>query len=159
PVYLKLQAQLEELKTELAITQKDKAWIDSEIAKYDHRVEEAPKAEEAISEVQQANEDLKKQYDDLKNKLEQARLSESLESKQKGSQFVIVDPANYPLSPDKPDKNMVLLASCCISLLVSIALAVAVDIARQKVWTQSQIETLWGLPVLVEIPTIVTDAD
>jgi hypothetical protein len=51
------------------------------------------------------------------------------------------------------------LAGCCISLLVSLVFAAAVDIARQKVWTQSQIEALWGLPVLVEIPAIVTDAD
>ena len=57
------------------------------------------------------NDDLKKQYDDLKSKLSQARLSESLESKQKGSQFQIVDPANYPLVPAKPNKPLVLLGS------------------------------------------------
>ena len=51
------------------------------------------------------------------------------------------------------------MAGFCISLLISIAFAAVVDILRQKVWTQSQIETLWGLPVLVEIPQIVTDGD
>jgi hypothetical protein len=112
-----------------------------------------------MADAGRQSEDLRKQYEDLKNKLEQARLSESLESKQKGSQFVIVDAANYPLESDKPNKIVVLLAGCCISLLVAIAFAAAVDIARQKVWTQSQIETLWGLPVLVEIPAIVTDVD
>ena len=159
PVYLKLQSQLEEVKTELEIRQKEKTWVDSEIAKYNRRVEDAPKAEQDIAEVKRQNDDLKKQYEDLKSKLAQARLSESLESKQKGSQFVIVDPANYPLDPDKPNKVVVLLAGCSITLLIAIAFAAAVDIARQKVWTQSQIETLWGLPVLVEIPEILTDAD
>ena len=159
PVYLKLQAQWEELKTELKIRQEEKTYIESEIAKYNRRIEDTPKAEQDIADVQRQNDDLKKQYDDLQNKLEQARLSESLESKQKGSGFSIVDPANYPLDPDKPDKRAVLMASCIISLLLSIAFATAVDIARQKVWTQSQIESLWGLPVLVEIPAIVTDAD
>ena len=159
PVYLRLQAQMAELNTEFEIRQKEKAWIDSEIAKYNSRIEEAPRVEQDVSDVGRQSEDLRKQYEDLKGKLEAARLSESLESKQKGSQFVVVDPANYPLDPDKPDKTAVLLAGCCISLLVSIAFAAAVDIARQKVWTQSQIEALWGLPVLVEIPEIVTDAD
>ena len=148
-----------ELNTEFEIRQKEKAWIDSEIAKYNGRIEETPKVEQDIGDVARQGEDLRKQYEDLKKHLEEARLSESLESKQKGSQFVVVDPANYPLDPDKPDKGVVLLAGCCISLLVSIAFAAAVDIARQKVWTQSQIEALWGLPVLVEIPAIVTDAD
>jgi hypothetical protein len=159
PVYLRLQAQMAELNTEFEIRQNEKAWIDSEIAKYNGRIEQTPKVEQDMGDVQRQGEDLRKQYEDLKSKLEQARLSESLESKQKGSQFVVVDPANYPLDPDKPDKGAVLLAGCCISLLVAIAFAAAVDIARQKVWTQSQIEALWGLPVLVEIPTIVTDAD
>jgi succinoglycan biosynthesis transport protein ExoP len=159
PVYVRLQAQMAELSTELEIHQKEKAWIDSETAKYNGRIEEIPKVELDVADVQRQSEDLRKQYDELKNHLEQARLSESLESKQKGSQFVVVDPANYPLDPDKPDKTAVLLAGCCISLVVAIAFAAAVDIARQKVWTQSQIETLWGLPVLIEIPAIVTDAD
>jgi hypothetical protein len=159
PVYLRLQAQMAELNTELQIRQREKAWIDSEIAKYNGRIEEIPKVEQDMADAGRQSEDLRKQYEDLKNKLEQARLSESLESKQKGSQFVVLDPANYPLDPDKPDKTAVLLAGCCISLLVAIAFAAAVDIARQKVWTQSQVEALWGLPVLVEIPAIVTDAD
>ena len=159
PVYLKLQSQLEEVKTELEIRQKEKTWVESEIVKYNRRVEDTPKTEQDIAEVKRQNDDLKKQYEDLKSKLAQARLSESLESKQKGSQFVIVDPANYPLDPDKPDKVVVMLAGCSITLLIAIAFAAAVDIARQKVWTQSQIETMWGLPVLVEIPEILTDAD
>lgn len=159
PVYLRLQAQIKELNTEFEIRQKEKTWIDSEIAKYSRRIEDTPKVEQDIADVQLQTDDLRKQYDDLKGKLEQARLSESLESKQKGSQFVVVDPANYPLDPDKPNKQEVLLAGCIISLLVSIVLAAVVDIARQKVWTQSQIEALWGVPVLVEIPAIVTDAD
>jgi succinoglycan biosynthesis transport protein ExoP len=159
PVYLRLQNQIAELNTEFEIRQKEKTWIDSEIAKYSRRIEDTPKVEQDIADVQLQTEDLRKQYDDLKSKLEQARLSQSLESKQKGSQFVVVDPANYPLDPDKPNKQEVLLAGCIISLLVSIVLATVVDIARQKVWTQSQIEALWGVPVLVEIPAIVTDAD
>jgi polysaccharide chain length determinant protein (PEP-CTERM system associated) len=159
PLYVRLQSQLAEVKTELAIRQKEKAWIEAEIAKYTRRVEDTPKTEQDIADVQRQTDDLKKQYEDLKGKLSQARLSESLESKQKGSQFVIVDPANYPLDPDKPNKTAVFLATCAISLLISIALATGIDIVRQKVWTHSQIEALWGLPVLVEIPEIVTDSD
>jgi polysaccharide chain length determinant protein (PEP-CTERM system associated) len=159
PVYQKLIAQLQEAKTELDIRQREKAWIDSEIAKYNNRLESTPKAEQDIGDAVRQNDELKKQYEDLKSKLAQARLSESLESKQKGSQFVIVDPANFPLSPAKPNKMLVLLAGALISLLISIGIAVVVDVAGQKIWTPTQVETLWGLPVLVDIPEIVTDVD
>ncbi|HEY2384050.1 MAG TPA: hypothetical protein VGK48_22980 [Terriglobia bacterium] len=159
PAYLRLQSQLEQVKTELEIRQKEKAFIESEIGKYSKRVEDTPKTEQDISEVERQTNDLKRDYEDLKGKLAQAKLSESLESKQKGSQFIIVDPANYPLDPDKPNKTAVFLAACVFSLLASMAFAAGIDIARQKVWTHSQIEALWGLPVLVEIPEILTDSD
>lgn len=159
PVYQGLVAKLADAKTEMKIRQERKIWIDSEIAKYSARVENTPKAEQDIAEVVRQNDDLKKQYEELNGKLSQAQLSASLESKQKGSQFTIVDPANYPLSPSKPNKMLVLLGGAAISLLLSIALAVLVDVAGQKVWTPTQVETIWGLPVLVDIPEIVTDTD
>jgi len=159
PLYQKLMADLEQVKTELEIRQKERVLVEADIAKYSHRVEQAPKAEQDIGDVQRLNDDLKKQYEDLKNKLSQARLAESLENKQKGSQFVIIDPANYPMIPTKPDKATVLLGGVVASLALAIAFAVAIDLGRQRIWTQSQIEGLWGVPVLIDIPAILTDAD
>ena len=112
-----------------------------------------------MADVLRENGDLKKQYEGLNDKLAQARLSESLESKQKGSQFVIVDPANLPLAPAKPNKAVMILLGLIGSLAAAVGFAAVVDIARQKFWTQSEIEALWGVPVLVEIPEIVTDSD
>jgi polysaccharide chain length determinant protein (PEP-CTERM system associated) len=159
PLYARLMDQMSELKTENEIRLREKAWIDSEIEKYTRRVEDTPRTEQDLVEVARQAEDSKKQYDDLKNKLSQARLSESLESKQKGAQFVVVDKANYPIEPDKPNKRMVLLGACVFSLLLAMAIAVGIDIARQKVWSRSQVEVLWNVPVLVEIPEILTDSD
>ena len=95
----------------------------------------------------------------MRNKLAQAQLAESLESRQKGAQFVIIDPANYPVEPSKPNKPFVALAGVLGSLVVAIAFAAAVDVLRQRVWTQSEIETFWGAPILVDIPEILTDSD
>jgi succinoglycan biosynthesis transport protein ExoP len=159
PAYQQLVAQLEGIKTELRVRQREKSWVEGEIAKYSARVDRTPQAEQDISDVARHNADLKKKYDDYNNKLSEARLAESLESKQKGSQFQIVDPANYPIAPTKPNKSAVAVGSILVSLLIALATAVGVDIARQKVWTQTQAEAFWGTPVLVEIPEIVTDLD
>jgi polysaccharide biosynthesis transport protein len=122
-------------------------------------VENTPNTEQEIAEVVRRNADLKKQHDEMSAKLDSSKLSESLESRQKGQQFQIVDPANYPLSPTKPSKVKVILVGNAIVLLIAIAIAVGVDVARQKMWTQSEVQKLWGFPVLVEIPEILTDAD
>jgi polysaccharide biosynthesis transport protein len=159
PLYQSLTAQLRDMKMEFEIREKEKKWIESEIERYTQRVQNTPRTEQDVAAVLRTHGELTKQYEDLKNKVAQARLAESLESRQKGSQFVIVDPASYPLLPTKPNRLAIVLAGLALSLGASIALAFAVDFTNQKVWTQSGIENLVDAPVLVEIPEIVTVED
>jgi succinoglycan biosynthesis transport protein ExoP len=159
PLYQKLVAQLQEVKTESEILQKEKSYIESESQKFSRRVENTPQSEERMADVLRRNVSLQKQADDLKAKLAEAQLAQSLEGRQKGSQFVIIDPANYPLRPTKPNKLVLLIAGIIASLIIAIGFAVAVDVARQRVWTQTEIEAFWGTPVLIDIPEIVTDSD
>src|SRR5262249_5771266 len=148
PIYQNLVAQLEQVKTEFQIRQRERETIESDIAKYSQRVQRTPESEQELAEVVRQNADLTKQYDKLKNDLAQAKLSESLESRQKGSQFVVVDPANYPLIPTKPSKPAIAIGGLVVSLLIGIAFALAADIANQKIWTHSEIEALLGAAVL-----------
>ena len=159
PVYRNLLAQLEEVKTEFEIREREKKFIEAELQKYSRRVENTPLAEQEIAELLRGNGNLQAEEADLRADLAQARLAESLESRQKGAQFVIIDPANYPLEPSKPNKLFVALWGLFGSLGAAIGFAAAVDILRQRVWTSSEIETFWGAPVLVDIPEILTDSD
>src|SRR5262249_37747694 len=102
---------------------------------------------------------LNKRYEEINKNLAQARLSESLESKQKGSQFMVVDPANYPLSPTKPVKWAIVLVGTLLSLAVGAAAATLVDLLNQKIYTHTEIANLFGVSVLIEIPEIVTNDD
>src|SRR5262249_35591608 len=141
------------------IRENEKKYIESEMAKYSKRVQAAPESEQEISNITRQNTDLTKQYTDLKDHLSQAKLSESLESRQKGSQFQIIDAANYPLAPAKPQKNKIVLIGMALSLGVGLATAITVDLMSQRIWLQSEVESLFGVLVLGEIPAIVTKSD
>jgi len=159
PRYQSLSATLADLNTEYKILQNRKTEIARDIATYNRRVENTPQIEQELADVERENADLQKDYKDLKAKLSQAELSASLESEEKGGQFQIIDPANLPSSSAKPNKPMVALGGTIVSLLLSLAFAVGVDVARQRIWTQSEIEAFWGTRVLVSIPEILTDGD
>jgi polysaccharide biosynthesis transport protein len=156
PVYQRLTAQLEEVKTEISIRDRERTWIQEQITRINWRVQNTPQREQEIASLLREHADLQKQYEDLKGKLSQARLAESLESKQKGAQFVILDPASFPMRPAKPNRLMILLLGLAGSLGLGLAVAVGVDFVDQKVWTQAELERLIGSPVLVEIPEIVS---
>jgi succinoglycan biosynthesis transport protein ExoP len=159
PVYQNLVSQLEQVKTEFEIREKERKVIETEIARFSLRVQRTPESEQELADVLRQNQDLMKQYDELKSHVAQAKLSESLESRQRGSQFVVIDPANYPLTPTKPSKPLIAFGGLALSLAIGIALALVTDVANQKIWTHSEIEHLLGGAVLAEIPEILTDAD
>jgi len=159
PVYQSLNAQLRQIKTEIEIREREKKWIDAQMTGYSRRVADTPRVEQEIAAILRANADLSKQHDDLKAKHSQAKLSESLESRQKGSQFLILDPANYPLEPATPARKIVLLVGWLVSLGVSLLAAFLAGIFNQRIWTQPELERFIGAPVLVEIPSIASPTD
>jgi polysaccharide chain length determinant protein (PEP-CTERM system associated) len=159
PAYVNLVKQLENLEFELKIRRNNLKNADTQIERYTKFIQDAPQSEQQITDVLRENINLTKQYDDLKGKLDVAQLSEDLETRQQGAQFKIQDPANLPLVPTKPAKPAIAAAGIAFSLLFGIALAIIVDVANQKMWTLSDVESLLGTTVLVEIPEIVTLAD
>ncbi|HTG72460.1 MAG TPA: GNVR domain-containing protein [Terriglobia bacterium] len=159
PQYISIQSALREIETEIGIRQTRKKQVEADIARLSLRVENTPSIELQMAEVKRQNEQLRKQREDRYSDLTKAELSQSLETNSKAGEFRIQDPANLPIEPSKPNKWAVLLAGCALSLALAIGIALAVDVARQRVWTQSEIESFWGVPVMVDIPEIVTDAD
>jgi capsular polysaccharide biosynthesis protein len=159
PNYLHLQNQMRELETEYKIRVNEKKAIEESIARVARRVDSTPLVELQMTGVVRDNEDLRKERDQLKDDFTKALLSETLEQRDGSSLFQIVDPPNLPIEPEKPNKWAILGIGCLFSLLLAIGFAFIVDLARQRVWTQSEIESLWGVPVMVDIPAIVSDGD
>lgn len=159
PVYQNLAAQLNQVKTEIDIRNKEKRLIESQINAVTLRVQSTPRAEQDIASVERANADLTKQADDLRAKLDQAKLAETLESKQQSAQFLIIDPANYPADPAAPNRVSLRLAGIGLSFGFALFLGMGVDLSRRRVFTSVEVERFLGTPVLVEIPKIVPSVD
>lgn len=159
PAYQQLMAQLSEVRRETEIREGERNRIQSEIKRYNQRVENTPTREQEMASVLRTYAELQKQYEDLKGKEVESKLAERLEGMQKGSQFAIRDPANYPIRPAKPDRLRLVLMGLFFSLGLGGGLAVAVDFLGQKFWLHSEVEALLGVPLLVEIPEIVTEGE
>jgi polysaccharide chain length determinant protein (PEP-CTERM system associated) len=159
PAYTHLQNQMRELENEYTIALNEKKAIEGRIAEVSRRIENTPQVELQMTGVVRDNEAIRKERDELNQDLTKAQLSQSLEQRAQGSQFTLVDPANLPIEPEKPNKWAILGIGCAFSLMLAIGFAFIVDLTRQRVWTQSEIETLWGVPVMVDIPAIVSDGD
>ena len=159
PAHQNIVSQLNQVKTELQIRQRERTNVEKEMALYTQRVQDTSRAEQELSAAVRRNEELTKQHQDLQAKLQQAQLALSVESRQKGAQFLIVDPANYPLDSAYPYSLVIILAGIGGSIVLGLATALAADIMNQSIWTQPQLERMLGVPVLVEIPKIFSVSD
>jgi len=159
PIYQNLTEQSSEINRQIEIRERERKRIQAAIETYTLRIQNTPQREQEMASIVRAHSELSQQAQGLKGKLVETRLAESLESKQKGAHFVILDPANYPTTPSKPDRSMIILIGLVFSLSFGAAMAFAVDLFDQKLWTHTEVETLLGAPVLVEVAEIITEED
>lgn len=159
PAYQQLERQLREQRAEINLRERDNERISQEIAKYNQRIQNTPAREQEIAGVLRRYQDLQNEYNDLQRKLLEVERARSLETAQRGSVFRVLDSASLPIRPAKPNRIKLLLMGFGTSLILGCGLALGVDLADQKFWTYSEIESLLNVPVLAEIPAIMTEDD
>jgi hypothetical protein len=86
-------------------------------------------------------------------------MATSMELLQQGERFRIIDPPSLPLKPDFPNR----LKFCGIGLAAGLALGVVVvgafEMMDDRLYSEDEIKELIPVPVISEIPVIVTAAD
>ena len=86
------------------------------LAMFRQRLEETPKIEQGYMALQRDYQNAHAKYQEVMNKLLEARISEGMEQHQKGEKFTLVDPASFPEEPIKPNKKMIVLAGLFLGL-------------------------------------------
>src|SRR5262249_45288039 len=98
-------------------------------------------------------------YKTLLQRYEEAQLAETLEQRQKGEQFRVLETALPPKEPFAPKRLRLLLGGLALALGLAIG---AIFLAEQLDTSFHTIEELRGftaVPVLVGIPRVVTGGD
>lgn len=148
-----------EAHAEVLAARQEEQRLRAAIRVYEQRIEETPRREQEFEELSRGYTTTKQLYEMLVKRLEEARLAESMELRQKGEQFRVLEPAVPPERPAGP--NRVRLAVVVIGLALSLA-GCAVIVAHQMDTSFHSVEELRAavaIPVLVTVPDIVTAAD
>ena len=129
------------------------------IADYERRVAAAPLREQQYQELMRDYETNRSLYRSLLEREKEAELAESMEQRQKGEQFRLIESAFASAKPAAPDR----LRLGLVGLLIALGLAAAaVFLAEQLDASLHSVEDLRAIasaPVLVSIPEIVTPGD
>jgi protein tyrosine kinase modulator len=159
PYVLRLKEALNEAQADRRVLKSEEARLRDGITSYQTRVENVPRREQEFIELSRDYESKRELYQSLMKRYEEALLAESMEQRQKGEQFRVLDPAVPRPEPSAPNRPRMLL----IALVASLGLALgAVLLAEQFDTSFHTVDDLRGfspVPVLVSIPRILTEGD
>ena len=147
-----LTRQLNNINMEIREIKPEIGKVRSQIKWYETKVEETPKREQELLSLNRDYSNLKQTYDSLLSRKLEAEIAVSMERKQKGEQFRVIDPAKLPGRPLKPDLRKVFLLTLVLALGAGGGLAYLREMMDSSYKTPEEIEQELDLPVLVTVP-------
>jgi protein tyrosine kinase modulator len=156
PLKQVLQKQIMDIDSEIQALRSQAESIRNQIGILQARVNTAPVRAIELSRVSRGYEITLKKYQDLLAKSLESELSENMEKNKKGEQFRILDPANLPLRPARPNRLMILLVGLASGLAGGVALAFLWDNLDTSFKKGEEIIAYVNLPLLVTIPALIT---
>ena len=156
PLKQVIEEQIDSLKSSISAIQASNAELRDSIGVYQKRVENTPLRGIELTKVTRTYDITLRKYQDLLAKGLESQLSENLEKKQKGEQFQVIDPANLPLSPIKPNRPFILFGGLAAGILGGLAAAFLWDLLDRSFKNSDDLASFVDLPILATIPTIVT---
>ena len=98
-------------------------------------------------------------YSSLLRRYEDAQLAESMEQRQRGEQFRVLDPALAPRELAAPNRVAVVQIGLALALGVAVAAMILAEQLDMSFHTLDDLRAFTKVPVLVSIPLVVTAAD
>jgi len=148
PAYINLKTQLETIALQKKTLMEEKLRIKKELDRYQARIEKAPLLEKEYSELTRDYENARFKYKDLMNKLMEAKLAQGMEETQRGERFTIIEPAQLPEKPHKPNRMAILLIGLVLALGAGVGLAAVQESLDSSVKTAEELGRVTGVPVL-----------
>jgi polysaccharide chain length determinant protein (PEP-CTERM system associated) len=159
PQVLRAQEALQSVETELKLARADEQRLKRSIQNYQTRLDNAPQREQAYLDATRDYQSTRELYQTLSRKHEEARLGESMEQRQKGEQFRVLDSAVPSSAPAAPRRSRLLLASLALSLVLGAGAMVLAEVLDTSFHSTADLRAYTTVPVLVTIPRIVTEGD
>lgn len=154
-----IQSQLQANEFEISNREHAVTDLKNKIADYQARLNQEPMREQQLADLTRGYDQSKANYDDLLKKKNESAMATSMELLQQGERFRIIDPPSLPVKPDFPNR----LKFCGIGLAVGLALGAGVvagfEMLDNRLYSEKEIQDMMPVPVISEIPLIVTPFD
>jgi uncharacterized protein involved in exopolysaccharide biosynthesis len=130
--------------------------IKKEIGFRQAKLASIPVVEQQMASITRDFEAARDHYRMLLEKKFGADMASDLESRQKGERFVILDPAQVPAKPDRPNRFIIDVLALLVGLGIGLATAFLLELIDPTLTTEREIIEILNSPVIAKIPWLQT---
>ena len=159
PSMMQLLSQLRANQLEIENYQEHQRDLESQASSYRARLNLTPETEQELTDISRGYEESKTNYNSLLQKQMQSQLATSLEQRQKGEQFRIVDPPSLPNKPSAPNHFKVSLVGLALGTALGLGLAALFEFTDIRVRKEKDLIGIVPVSVLVGIPHLSTPGE
>ena len=156
---MQVQSQLKANQLEISNDERRAKDLEAEISGYQSRLNLTPETEQELTNISRGYEESKSNFDSLLQKQMQSQLATSLEHRQQGEQFLIIDPPSLPPKPSAPNRLAFSLGGLIAGFLLGLGLASVLELVDVRVRQEKDLEGIVPVRVLVGIPRLSTQRE
>jgi polysaccharide biosynthesis transport protein len=159
PFTFKLRQVIAEVEAEIAALRSEERRLREDFGTYQRRVENTPLREQEFQELSRDYETTSELYRTLLKRYEEAQLAETLEERQKGEQFRILEAAIPPSAPSAPNRSSLLLLGGVLSMGLGMGVALLAEWLDGSLHEVDDLRGVTNIPVVGRIPRLVSAGD
>ncbi len=149
-----IRSQLAALDQEIKHRTLQEAEIEKRAKQLQARLAALPAVDQQMSEVNRDYEISKMQYASLLEKKNAAAMAAEMERRAQGEQFRVIDPANYPEKPYKPNVALLSLLGVLGGILCGCALGLFVEFQDRSIRSAQDANFYLAMPALAALPLL-----
>jgi succinoglycan biosynthesis transport protein ExoP len=151
-----LQNQLEANKIEIANRERAVAELKGKINSGQAHLNQEPVREQQLSELTRGYDQSRANYDDLLKKKNESELATSMELRQQGEHFRILDPPSLPVTPFSPNRLKLCGMGLFAGLVLGAVFTAGAEMLDDRLYSEKDLKELIHADVISEIPTVIT---
>lgn len=159
PAYFTLNTQLSTILSDVNSLQRQISEYTRKEDKYKKRIETSLRVEEEYRALVTKRDSTQAKHNDLMQKLMEAKVSYGMEEEQKGERFTLIEPANYPETPFKPNRLAIVLFGFVAGVGIGTGMVALREYADHSIHDEDMLARVTSFPVLGCIPEIITQDD
>jgi uncharacterized protein involved in exopolysaccharide biosynthesis len=147
-----IQVEIAAGRSRIGMLASRRAQLVSTISDMDRRTALAPQASYELAMVEREYDNLKRQYEDLREKQLDAQVAANLQSEDKGERFSIVDEPSMPHESISPKRLALLLAGLVAGAGAGVFLILAYELLNGTIHGETTLARIMGRPVMGILP-------